>query len=168
MILTWFRQWLVACSAPSHCPNQCCRIVDWTHKNKHSSEFIKIQIRKKKHNRKRLWKYHMQNISNFVHALVYWNIRLVLAPTSTATCFYPRNFPESIVYNLNIISTSEKSNYRILYDNEYKHCIKRTWLSCLVSSSQSYIVMQSQIRQWQRNTSCWPPGVSRTQFVKWM
>ena len=26
----WFRKWLVACSAPSHCPNQCWLIVNWT------------------------------------------------------------------------------------------------------------------------------------------
>ena len=29
----WFRQWLVACSAPSHYLNQCCLIVDWTPEN---------------------------------------------------------------------------------------------------------------------------------------
>ena len=26
----WFRQWLVACSVPSHCLNQCWLIVNWT------------------------------------------------------------------------------------------------------------------------------------------
>ena len=30
----WFRQWLVACSAPSHYLNQCCYIVNWTFRNK--------------------------------------------------------------------------------------------------------------------------------------
>ena len=30
----WFRQWLVACLAPSHCLNQYCRIVNWTLGNK--------------------------------------------------------------------------------------------------------------------------------------
>ena len=30
----WFRQWLVACSAPSHYPNQCSLIVNWTLRNK--------------------------------------------------------------------------------------------------------------------------------------
>ena len=30
----WFRQWLVACSAPSHCLDQCWLIVNWTLRNK--------------------------------------------------------------------------------------------------------------------------------------
>ena len=30
----WFRQWLVACSAPSHYLNQCWNIVNWTFRNK--------------------------------------------------------------------------------------------------------------------------------------
>ena len=30
----WFRQWLVAYSAPSHYLNQCWVIVNWTHRNK--------------------------------------------------------------------------------------------------------------------------------------
>ena len=30
----WFRQWLVACSAPSHSLNQCWGIVNWTIGNK--------------------------------------------------------------------------------------------------------------------------------------
>ena len=30
----WFRQWLVAWSAPSHCLNQCWNIVNWTLENK--------------------------------------------------------------------------------------------------------------------------------------
>ena len=30
----WLRQWLVACSAPSHCLNQCWLIVNWTPGNK--------------------------------------------------------------------------------------------------------------------------------------
>ena len=30
----WFRQWLVACSAPSHYLNQCSLIVNWTLRNK--------------------------------------------------------------------------------------------------------------------------------------
>ena len=30
----WFRQWLVACSAPSHYLNQCWLIVNWTLRNK--------------------------------------------------------------------------------------------------------------------------------------
>ena len=30
----WFRWWLVACSAPSHYPNQCSLIVNWTLRNK--------------------------------------------------------------------------------------------------------------------------------------
>ena len=29
----WFRRWLVGCSAPSHYPNQCGFIVNWTLKN---------------------------------------------------------------------------------------------------------------------------------------
>ena len=30
----WFRQCLVACSVPSHYPNQCWLIVNWTFRNK--------------------------------------------------------------------------------------------------------------------------------------
>ena len=30
----WFRYWLVACSASSHCLNKCCLIVNWTLRNK--------------------------------------------------------------------------------------------------------------------------------------
>ena len=30
----WFREWLVACSVPSHYPNQCWHIVNWTLGNK--------------------------------------------------------------------------------------------------------------------------------------
>ena len=30
----WFRQWFVACSAPSHYLNQCWLIVNWTLRNK--------------------------------------------------------------------------------------------------------------------------------------
>ena len=30
----WFRQWLVACSVPSHYLNQCWNIVNWTVRNK--------------------------------------------------------------------------------------------------------------------------------------
>ena len=30
----WFRQWLVAWTAPSHYLNQCWNIVDWTRRNK--------------------------------------------------------------------------------------------------------------------------------------
>ena len=30
----WFRQWLVACSAPSHCLNQCWLIINWALRNK--------------------------------------------------------------------------------------------------------------------------------------
>ena len=30
----WFRQWLVACPAPSHSLNKCCLIVNWTIGNK--------------------------------------------------------------------------------------------------------------------------------------
>ena len=35
----WFRQWLVACSAPSHYLNQCWLIVNWTIRNKTSVKF---------------------------------------------------------------------------------------------------------------------------------
>ena len=30
----WFRQWIGACSAPSHCLNKCWNIVNWTRGNK--------------------------------------------------------------------------------------------------------------------------------------
>ena len=29
----WFRQWFVACSAPSHCLSQCWLIVNWAFRN---------------------------------------------------------------------------------------------------------------------------------------
>ena len=38
----WFRQWLVACSAPNHYLNQCRIIVKWTLQNKLNDIFIKI------------------------------------------------------------------------------------------------------------------------------
>ena len=37
----WFRQWLVACSAPSHYLNQWCIIFIWTFRNKHQSNCIR-------------------------------------------------------------------------------------------------------------------------------
>ena len=40
----WFRQWIVACTAPSHYLNQCWNNVNWTIKNKFSGIFIKIDI----------------------------------------------------------------------------------------------------------------------------
>ena len=39
----WFRQWLVACSAPSHCLNQYLIIVNWTPANLNLNRIIFIQ-----------------------------------------------------------------------------------------------------------------------------
>ena len=36
----WFRQWLVAWSAPSHYLNQCWNIVNWTLRNTNFSEIL--------------------------------------------------------------------------------------------------------------------------------
>ena len=48
----WFRQWLIACSAPSHYLNQCWPVVNWTHRNKfqwNSNRNTKLSIQKKMH-----------------------------------------------------------------------------------------------------------------------
>ena len=50
-----FRQWLVACLAPSHSLNQCWNIVNGT-------------LRNKFHSRKDIWKCRMENGGHFVSA----------------------------------------------------------------------------------------------------
>ena len=84
----WFRQWLVACSAPSHNLNQYSLIVNWTLRNKLQwNSFIKIQILSFKKNefenvasRKLFWKCCLQNDGHFVQASIFELIlaRLVL------------------------------------------------------------------------------------------
>ena len=39
----WSRHWLVACSVHSHFLDQCCRIVNWTPRNKLQWNSIKVQ-----------------------------------------------------------------------------------------------------------------------------
>ena len=60
----WFRQWLVAYSAPSHYLNQCQLITNWTHGNKLQWKFnqnTRLFIHKKS-----TWKYCLRYGGHFV------------------------------------------------------------------------------------------------------
>ena len=66
----WFRQWLVAYSAPSHYLKQCWVIVNWTLRNKLQWNFnqnIKRFIHKKS-----IWKYCLRNGSHLVKGEMSW------------------------------------------------------------------------------------------------
>ena len=52
----WFRKWLVAYSAPSHCLNQCCVIVNGNHRNKLQWNFDQKYF----HSKKCIWKYRLR------------------------------------------------------------------------------------------------------------